>query len=71
MITVVETLNAWSEAWADLVWAVVWQSALIAAVIAFVAFLLRRSSPALRTRGDQAALNAVLGRRRANAVVDE
>lgn len=41
-------LNVWSEAWANLAWAVFWQSTLLIGLIALLALLLRRSSPTVR-----------------------
>src|SRR4029450_1530596 len=46
MSSLIELLNGWSEAWLGLVWAVVWQSTLVAGVGGLIAFLLRRWSPA-------------------------
>ncbi len=49
MIPLIEILNAWSEPWLGLAWAILWQSALVVAVAALVAgTLLRRGAPALR-----------------------
>lgn len=48
MSKTLEQLNAWAEAWADLMWAILWQSTLLIAVIAAIALLLRRSSPNVR-----------------------
>jgi len=48
MLWAIEALNRWSVEWAALVVALVWQSTLVAALVAFVAYLLRRSSPAAR-----------------------
>ena len=43
-----EFLNRLSVAWASLAWSVVWQSTLVAGVIAAISFALRRSSPTVR-----------------------
>ena len=48
MSPLIELLNGWSAAWLGLVWAVAWQSTAVAAVAGSIAFLLRRSVPALR-----------------------
>jgi beta-lactamase regulating signal transducer with metallopeptidase domain len=48
MTAFVEAMNDWSASWAALVWAVVWQSTLLAAGVALIAYLLRQSSPAVR-----------------------
>lgn len=49
MQTTVETWNAISQTWAERMLAVVWQSTVLAVVVALVAaLLLRRSSPAVR-----------------------
>jgi beta-lactamase regulating signal transducer with metallopeptidase domain len=48
MPEIVEYLNNRAAAWAGTVWAVTWQSMLLALVVGAVAFLLRRSSPAVR-----------------------
>ena len=48
MTTVVETFNRLAAAWAELDWAVTWQSTLLVGVLAVVALALRRSSPGLR-----------------------
>ena len=48
MIPDVTTIDALAADWLALVIAVVWQSTLLAGVVAVVAWLLRRSSPAVR-----------------------
>ena len=46
MSLTVEVLNTWSDAWAGLVWAVVWQSTLLAVAVAGVSrLLLGRAAP--------------------------
>jgi hypothetical protein len=45
---IVEWLNAVAVAWAGLVWAVVWQSTLLAFAVAGASLLLRRSAPGVR-----------------------
>jgi beta-lactamase regulating signal transducer with metallopeptidase domain len=45
---IVETLNTTSQVWAGLMWAVVWQSTLLALAVALIALLLRQSSPGVR-----------------------
>ncbi|MEX0977915.1 MAG: M56 family metallopeptidase [Pirellulales bacterium] len=44
----VEALNRWGAEWSTLMVAMVWQSTLVALLVATVAFGLRRSSPAVR-----------------------
>ena len=44
----IQTLNAWSDGWSGLVWAILWQSTLLVAVVALVAVMLRRAAPAVR-----------------------
>ncbi len=44
----IQTLNAWSEGWSGLMWAILWQSTLLVAVVALVAVLVRRAAPAMR-----------------------
>ncbi len=44
----VATINAWSQTWADLVGAILWQSTLLVIAVAAVAFVMRRTSPRLR-----------------------
>ncbi len=44
----IENLNAAAAGWTGLVWVIVWQSTVLAALIAVFASLLRRSSPAVR-----------------------
>lgn len=44
----IDQLNHWSAAWALLMWNIVWQSALLAAAVGAVCWLLRRESPGLR-----------------------
>ena len=48
MPSVVESLNQISENWAELMWAVLWQSTLLVGVVAVIAILLGRSSPVVR-----------------------
>ena len=48
MPPIVETLNTTSPVWAGLMWAVVWQSTLLALTVAVIALLLRQSSPGVR-----------------------
>jgi hypothetical protein len=48
MTQLIQTINNSSEAWTRLVCAILWQSTLLAAMIALVALLLRRTSPAVR-----------------------
>jgi bla regulator protein BlaR1 len=42
------TLNAWSDSWSEYMLAVMWQSTILAMVIAVLALLARRASPAVR-----------------------
>ena len=44
----IENLNAAAAGWTGLVWVIVWQSTLLAALVAVFARLLRKSSPAVR-----------------------
>ena len=44
----IDQLNDWSAAWALLMWNIAWQSALLAAAVAALCWLLRRESPGLR-----------------------
>jgi beta-lactamase regulating signal transducer with metallopeptidase domain len=48
MLPTIETLNQVSPVWIKLMWAVLWQSTLLAGLVAVIALLLRRSSPAAR-----------------------
>jgi BlaR1 peptidase M56 len=48
MIPRIESLNSWSATATDLVLAVLWQSVLLAGVVAGVCWLLRQSSPSIR-----------------------
>ncbi|MBL9121988.1 MAG: M48 family metalloprotease, partial [Planctomycetaceae bacterium] len=48
MTPAVAALNSWSDSWATLVVALVWQSTLLALVVAGVCWTLRRASPAIR-----------------------
>jgi bla regulator protein blaR1 len=48
MINTIPTLNHWSDAWLGTAMAVLWQSALLVALAALIAWLLRRSSPVVR-----------------------
>src|SRR5438105_981756 len=45
---IVDTLNAWSQAWAGPVLTIVWQSTLLAGIVGGISFWLRRASPGLR-----------------------
>jgi beta-lactamase regulating signal transducer with metallopeptidase domain len=48
MNVLVEAINRWSTSWADAMWAVAWQSAVIVAIVALVSWALRWQAPALR-----------------------
>lgn len=48
MTRLIEILNSVSGAWGDLMLAVLWQSTLLAGLFALAAWMLRRSSPAVR-----------------------
>lgn len=48
MTPAVAALNSWSDSWATLVVALVWQSTLLALVVAGICWTLRRASPAIR-----------------------
>jgi beta-lactamase regulating signal transducer with metallopeptidase domain len=48
VVRIVETLNAWSAVWVDVVGAVLWQSTLLVALVAVLARCLRRASPGVR-----------------------
>ena len=48
MLTMIPTLNGWAERWLAAMGAFVWQSTLLVALAALVAWLLRRSSPVVR-----------------------
>jgi len=48
MTQIIQSLNNSSDAWTRLIFAILWQSTLLAAVIALVSLLLRRTSPAVR-----------------------
>jgi beta-lactamase regulating signal transducer with metallopeptidase domain len=48
MLPIVYHLNSWSAAWVALLWAIVWQSMLLAGAVAVVCFLLRRAAPGVR-----------------------
>jgi Zn-dependent protease with chaperone function len=48
MTTMILTLNGWAEGWLRAMGGLVWQSALLIAIAALVAWLLRRSSPVVR-----------------------
>ena len=48
MLTMISTLDGWAEGWLRAMGAVLWQSALLVALAAVVAWLLRRSSPVVR-----------------------
>ena len=48
MFALIPTMNDWAERWLTVMWAVVWQLALVVAVATLIAWLLRRSSPVVR-----------------------
>ncbi len=48
MTEILEAVNGASGAWLGMMWAVLWQSALLVGVVALAALALRRSSPAVR-----------------------
>jgi Zn-dependent protease with chaperone function len=48
MLTMILTLDGWAERWLAAMGAVLWQSALLVALVAVVVWLLRRSSPVVR-----------------------
>ena len=48
MLTMLQTANDWAETWLKVMGAVLWQSALLVALAAVIAWCLRRSSPVVR-----------------------
>ncbi|HTU23894.1 MAG TPA: hypothetical protein VMF30_00765, partial [Pirellulales bacterium] len=48
MIPGAATTNAWADVWSAQMFAILWQSALLAGIVGLLASLLRRASPALR-----------------------
>ncbi len=48
MTATVQHLNQWSESWAEVMWAVLWQSTLLILAVALIGCLLRRASPVVR-----------------------
>jgi beta-lactamase regulating signal transducer with metallopeptidase domain len=44
----IPAMNDWAEGWLRMMWAIVWQVALLVAVATLIAWLLRRSSPVVR-----------------------
>jgi beta-lactamase regulating signal transducer with metallopeptidase domain len=48
MSLVLEVIDRWAEAWLSLIWAIVWQSSILALGVGALCWLLRRSTPALR-----------------------
>ncbi len=48
MLTMLQTVNGWAETWLKVMGAVLWQSALLVALAALLAWCLRRSSPMVR-----------------------
>ena len=48
MLTMLQTLDGWAEGWLKVMGAFLWQSTLLVAVAALVAWCLRRSSPVVR-----------------------
>ncbi len=48
MLTMLQTVNGWAEGWLRVMGAFLWQSALLVALAALVAWWLRRSSPVVR-----------------------
>lgn len=48
MHALVPSLNAWSASWSQFMLAVLWQSTLLAAAVAVIAWLARRASPTVR-----------------------
>ena len=48
MSAIVDAVNSWSNAWLSLMGAILWQSTLLIGLVALIAWLLRRSSPAVR-----------------------
>jgi beta-lactamase regulating signal transducer with metallopeptidase domain len=48
MLTMLQTMNGWGEGWLKVMIAFLWQSALLVALAALIAWCLRRSSPVVR-----------------------
>jgi bla regulator protein blaR1 len=48
MQVIIPAINDWADGWLTTIWAVAWQFALVAAVATVIAWLLQRSSPAVR-----------------------
>ena len=48
MLTTILTLNEWAERWLDAMAAILWQSVVLVALAALIAWFLRRSSPVVR-----------------------
>ena len=48
MLPMISAMNDWAEGWLRIMWAVVWQLALVAVIATLIAWLLRRSSPVVR-----------------------
>ena len=48
MLTMIPTLNGWAQRWLEAMGAVLWQSAVLVALAALIAWCLRRSSPVVR-----------------------
>ena len=48
MLTTILTLNEWAERWLGAMAAILWQSVVLVALAALIAWFLRRSSPVVR-----------------------
>ncbi|MFZ1936264.1 MAG: M56 family metallopeptidase [Thermoguttaceae bacterium] len=48
MFTLISTMNDWGQRWLTVMWAVIWQLALVVVIATLIAWLLRRSSPVVR-----------------------
>ena len=48
MLNIISTINGWAQGWLGIMGAVLWQSVLLVALAALIAWCLRRSSPAVR-----------------------
>jgi beta-lactamase regulating signal transducer with metallopeptidase domain len=48
MLSIISLMNDWAEGWLTVMWAVVWQLAVVVVIASVIAWLLRRSSPAVR-----------------------
>ncbi len=48
MLALIPAMNDWAEGWLTVMWAAVWQLALVVAIATLIAWLLRRSSPVVR-----------------------